>query len=629
MTNDADEIYRSAFVAGLEPDPVLTVSEWAERSRILSSRATSESGPWRNSRTPYLSEIMDSLSATSRVRSVVFMKGAQIGATEAGNNWIGYTIAHDPCPMLVVLPTVELAKRSSRQRIDPMIEDSPEVCARVKSRRERDSGNTILSKEYVGGLLVLTGANSAVGLRSMPFRNGFFDELDAWPGDVDGEGDPEAIAARGMRTYPRSKEFKVSTPTIAGRSRIEAGFLDSDRRFYHVPCPDCDEFQKLVWRNVRWENGDLSTVAYCCEHCGSLIPEYKKTKMLERGIWIPEVPELSDSRRGYHLSSLYSPLGWFSWTEAAEMFTKTTRNSRLLRVFVNTVLGETYEEKGEAPPWEEIYRRRESYKIGTVPAGGVFLTMGVDVQGDYLQGEVVAWGPNHESWSVEAPVFRGDTDTAEPWDELGRYLAKTFEREDGEDLPILRCAIDTGYRTTIVYTWIREQGRPELLMPVKGAEGRVQLIALPKAVDVSSAGRKLSRGLKVWTIGTDLAKGELYGYLKTAPPLEASDPFPAGYCHFPEYDSEFFRQLTAEQLVARIIRGYRRYLWEKTRPRNEAIDCRVYARAAAAQLGMDRMTPEDWERLGSSPPASSSPAKKTKKKTRTGYLDRKRRARGR
>src|SRR6478609_8064235 len=224
----AEEIYSQAAAEGALPDPLLTISQWADKYRTLSQRASSEPGRWRNERTPYLREIMDCLSPSSPTERTVFMKGAQIGGTECGNNWIGYVIHQAPGPMMAVQPTVEMAKRNSKQRIDPLIEESEVLRKLVQSPRSRDSGNTVLSKEFPGGVLVMTGANSAVGLRSMAARFLFLDEVDAYPGDVAGEGDPIALAEARARTFGwRRKAFLVSTPTIAGRSRIEREYLAS------------------------------------------------------------------------------------------------------------------------------------------------------------------------------------------------------------------------------------------------------------------------------------------------------------------------------------------------------------------------------------------------------------------
>src|SRR5512146_826438 len=267
LQTPTEEIYSAAARAGARPDPLLTISQWADKYRILSQRASAEPGPWRTERTPYLREIMDCLSPSSPVERVVFMKAAQIGATESGNNWIGYVIHQAPGPMMAVQPTVEMAKRNSKQRIDPLIEESNVLRELVKDPRSRDSGHTVLSKEFPGGVLVMTGANSAVGLRSMAARYLFLDEVDAYPGDVEGEGDPVNLATARTRTFARRKVFMCSTPKISGLSRIEAAFEESDQRRYWVPCPECGEFQTLKFAQLDWPKGKPDKVAYVCEHC--------------------------------------------------------------------------------------------------------------------------------------------------------------------------------------------------------------------------------------------------------------------------------------------------------------------------------------------------------------------------
>jgi len=275
-----------AWRDGLEPDPLLTVSEWADRHRMLAARASAEPGRYRTARTPYMRAIMDALSPAHVCRRVVFMKAAQIGATEAGNNWIGFAIHQAPGPMLAVQPTVELAKRNSRQRIDPLIEESPALRERVKPARSRGSGNTMLSKEFAGGLLIMTGANSAVGLRSTPARYIFLDEVDAYPASADDEGDPVTLAeARSLTFAHRRKVFLVSTPTIRGLSRIEREYEASDRRRYFVPCPHCGHRQWLEFERLRWEKGQPETAAYHCAACEEPIAEHHKTAMLEPGEW--------------------------------------------------------------------------------------------------------------------------------------------------------------------------------------------------------------------------------------------------------------------------------------------------------------------------------------------------------
>ena len=561
---------------------------------MLSQTASAEPGRWRTDRTPYLREIMDCLSPSSGVEKVVFMKGAQVGGTEAGNNWIGYVIDQAPGPMLVVLPTVEMGKRWSKGRFAPLIDDTPAIRAKVKDPRSRDAGNTVQSKEFPGGIVVITGANSAVGLRSMPVRYLFMDEIDGYPGDADGEGDPVSLAVQRTATFARRKILEVSTPTVSGLSRIEKEFQTTDQRFFHVPCPVCGHMQVLKWSQLRWQDNDPSTVHYHCEACDTPIPNHGKSRMLEGGEW--RSTAVGDGKtRGYHLSSLYSPVGWFSWEEAVRAFLKAKDDESLLKVWVNTTLGETWVEKGEAPDWQRLYERREEYAIGDIPAAAVVLTAGADVQKDRIEVEIVAGGKGKESWSVAYQVLTGDPAQTAVWLDLAVLLQTTYRHPSGVDLPIAMLAIDSGYATQSVYDWVRRQpaGR---VMAVKGMERAIAPLGSPSTVDVTVQGKRLRRGVKVWTVGVGLIKSELYQWLQLA---ADENGFPSGYCHFPRYDAEYFKQLTAEQLVTKTVKGYPKREWQKLRERNEALDCRIYARAAAIALGMDRWNAARWEALAS------------------------------
>lgn len=596
MLKTGEEIYAEAAAAGARPDPLLTISEWADEYRVLSTRASAEPGPWRTDRTPYLREIMDCLSPSSPLERVVFMKGAQLGATECGNNWIGYVIHQAPGPMMGVQPTVEMAKRNSKQRIDPLVEESEVLRKLVRDPRSRDSGNTVLAKEFPGGVLILTGANSAVGLRSMAARYLFLDEVDAYPGDVDGEGDPIQLALARARTFARRKILLVSTPKIAGLSRIEASFAESDQRRYWVPCPVCGEFQTLQFAQLTWPKGKPEQAVYICEHCRARIENHQKHWMLPRGEW--RASAAGDGRTaGFHLSSLYSPVGWFGWSDAAAMFEKAQGNPMLLQVFVNTVLGETWTQMGEAPDWQRLYDRRETYRLGTVPVGGLFLTAGVDVQRDRIESQIVSWGRGRESWLVDYVVLDGDTARPEVWRRLTELLNTTYPHERGAQLGIVGMAVDSGWATQEVYAWARQQG-PGRVLVIKGHESGSAPIGQPSAVEVTVAGKRIKRGVKVWPVATSMLKSEFYGWLKLErPTVESGEPFPPGFCHYPQMPEEFFKQLTAEQLIPRLVKGYRRMEWVKTRERNEGLDTRIYARAAASQFGIDRFNERHWKAL--------------------------------
>ncbi|WP_457650868.1 phage terminase large subunit family protein [Profundibacter sp.] len=613
---DGAEEIRRAWLAGLAPDPALTVSEWSDRHRILSSRAASEAGPYRTARTPYMREIMDALSPSDSARRVVFMKAAQVGATEAGNNWLGYCIHQAPGPFLLVQPTVDTAKRLSQQRIAPLIEESPELRERISPSRSKDSGNTILAKRFPGGQLVLTGANSAVGLRSMPARWVFLDEVDAYPGDVDGEGDPIALAeARCASFGHRAKLFLASTPTITGASRVEREYELSDKRRYHVPCPHCGALQWLQFERLRWEKGKPETASYVCEHCEEPIDERFKTQMMaeENGAcWMATADDETRERAeaagivGYHINGLYSPLGWLSWAEIARKWEEAVGNDAALKTVKNTILGETWQEKGEAPDWERLYERREDWKLGTVPPGALVLTAGADVQRDRLEIDVWGWGRGNESWLVDHVVLDGDTAQEAVWREMTEFLGSTWEHANGQQMALARLAIDTGdgVTTASVYSWARSVGRGQVIA-VKGVGGfdRSTPVDGPSYVEVTAAGRKLKRGLQLWKVAGAVFKSETYRYLRLPKPTEEElaegSGWPAGYVHIAKgTPAEWFKQLTAEQLVTiKTKQGFQKLEWQKTRDRNEALDCRVYARAAAWLMGIDRWDDRRWEEL--------------------------------
>lgn len=611
----AEEIDR-AWKAGLAPDPALSVSEWADRHRFLSSRAASEPGPYRTNRTPYMRAIMDALSPSSPARRVVFMKAAQIGATEAGNNWVGFCMHRAPGPILAVQPTTDLAKRLSQQRIEPLIDESPALRELVMPSRSRDSGNTVMAKRFPGGQLILTGANSAVGLRSMPARWVFLDEVDAYPGDVDGEGDPVALAeARTSSFGHRSKMFLASTPTIRGVSRIEREFELSDQQRYHCPCPFCGGLQWLKFERLRWEPGQPETARYICEHCEEPIEERHKTRMMDEAngaCWMPTADDETQAAAeaagtiGFHLSALYSPLGWLSWEEIARSWEAAVGNDAALKTLKNTILGETWQERGEAPDWQRLYERRERWQLGTAPEGVLVLTAGADVQRDRIEIDVWGWGRGLRSWLVDHVVIEGDTARPEIWADLDDFLVETWEHAGGAKMALARLAIDSGDGTTTdaVYRWVRRAGQAHVIA-VKGVAGfdRASPVDGPTFVEVTEGGRKLRRGVQLWKVAGAVFKSETYRFLRLAAPTDEEIAegarHPDGYIHIPRgVTAEWLKQLTAEQLVSRKSRtGYQKLEWEKTRDRNEALDCRVYARAAAWLMGVDRWSESKWEAL--------------------------------
>lgn len=601
MLSDAYEVFRSSFLEAICPPPIVTVSEWSDQHRMLPSKTSSEPGKWRTDRTPYLRAIMDELSHMSKTKEVVFMKSSQVGGTESGNNWIGYIVDYMPSTTMIVWPTLPDVKKNSKLRIDPLFEETPRLRGKISIGKNKDKKNTSVFKEFDGGALIMTGANSASGLRSVPAKYLFLDEIDAYPDDVEGEGDPISLVQARSRTFSRRKIFKVSTPTFKGRSKIEKEFKKSDQRHYHVPCPHCHEKQKLEFRNLQYETspidgGEIVTYcAYFCIHCGEEIQENNKTKMLLAGEWIKENPE-SDVA-GFHINSLYSPLGWYSWKEICQDWVDAQGNSELLMAFHNTILGETYEESGDKPEHEYLYQRREQYEIGTVPRGALFLTCAVDVQKDRLEAEVIGWGKNKERWSIDHRVISGDVQDDQTWRELEIYIGSTFAHVDGHDMPIKIVGVDSGYMTSKVYDFCRKFS-PKRVVPLKGEMTLPQIVGSPRAVEVKDNGKINRRGLKLWKVGTNLIKSEIYADLKKKEPLDLLDGYPNGFIHFPEYEMEYFLQLTAEERsIQKDSKGFSKVIWKKKRERNEILDLHVYNRALAAIIGIDRLSGEQLDKL--------------------------------
>ena len=586
--------WRAGFLDGLRPEEPLTVSEWADRYRKLSSKASAEPGPWRTGRTPYLREPMDCLSSNSPVQRVVMMFAAQTGKTEAGSNWLGYVIDHAPGPMLCVQPTVEMAKRLSKQRLESMITDTPCLAAKIAPARARDSGNTMFSKEFSGGIMLLTGANSATGLRSAPCRYLFADEVDAFPSDVDGEGDPVALAERRTTTFARRKILLTSTPTVKDFSRIEAEYLRSDQRRFYVPCPSCGGMQWLQWPRLKWDAKRPGDVRYQCEHCGERFEENHKAAMLSAGEWRATAP--SDGRTaGFQLSGLYSPLGWCSWEQLVDDFLRAKSDAPALKVFVNTRLAETWEEDyAAAVSADGLMGKRLAYESGTCPAGVVLLTCGVDVQDNRLAVSVWGWGEGETGWMIWHQELMGDPTQMEVWAQLDQVLVTEWATAAGKALKVSQVAVDSGgHCTHEVYRYVRDRVRQNVVA-IKGSSRRNSpAVGKGNKVDVSWQGRVLKRGVTLYQLGTDTIKTTLFGRLRH------NEAGGIGTLYFGmAADEEYFRQLTSERQALRYHRGFPIREWvKKAGDRNEALDCVVYAYAAMLLFSRRMNRATMWQQL--------------------------------
>lgn len=586
------DAWRNGFLEGLRPETPLTVSEWADRHRRLSSKASAEPGPWRTDRTPYLREPMDCLSSESPVQRVVMMFAAQTGKTEAGSNWLGYVIDHAPGPMLCVQPTVEMAKRLSKQRLESMITETPCLAAKIAPARARDSGNTMFSKEFSGGIMLLTGANSATGLRSAPCRYLFCDEVDGFPADVDGEGDPVSLAERRTTTFARRKILLTSTPTVKDFSRIEAEYQRSDQRRFYVPCPACGAMEWLKWSQLKWDEGKPESARYQCEHCGERFAEMHKPAMLRGGEWRATAPS-NGRTAGFHLSGLYSPLGWCSWEQLVDDFLRAKGDAPALKSFVNTRLAETWEEDYAAKVSADgLMARRLDYKPGVCPTGVVLLTAGVDVQDNRLAVSVWGWGDGETGWLVWHQELMGDPTQTEVWEQLDQVIATEWETESGRHLKLAQVAVDSGgHCTHEVYRYVRDrvgQG----VVAIKGSSRRNSpAVGKGSKVDVNWRGKVIKRGVTLYSLGTDTIKTTLFGRLRHN---EAKGGLNFGLAA----DDEYYRQLTSERQALRYHRGFPIREWvKKAGDRNEALDCAVYGYAAMLIYGRKMNKATMWEQL--------------------------------
>jgi phage terminase large subunit GpA-like protein len=615
---EVDDIIARAMGAW-RPPPVLSLSAWADEYYVLSAETSAEPGRWRT--IPYQREIMDAFT-DPKIRIVVVMKSARVGYTLMLMAMIGYYMHQDPTSIMVVQPTVDDAKGWSKESLAPMLRDVPVLAAiavrdveeKSKSKgKKKDGSDTLLLKTFPGGVLDAVGANSGTGFRRKSRRVVGFDEVDAYPASAGDEGDQISLGMKRSDSFYNRKAVLGSTPLIAGASRIEDQFLAGDQRRYHVPCPTCGHKDFLVFdreaargHRMRWPDDpeDPSKAYFVCRGKGCRIEHKDKRWMVERGEWIPDNP--SSTTRSYHLWAALSYSPNATWAHIATEFLAAKKDPDKLKTFVNTTLGETWKEKGEAPEWERLYLRREKYAIGSVPEGVLVLTCGVDVQKDRLMYEVVGWAASKENWSVDAGTIWGDTSLPSTWAKLDELLARPFIGHDGAIHTISLMAVDSGYNTQVVYNWARRKPMSRVIA-TKGRAGAYALVGKASPVEVTWNGKTLRRGYKVWPIGVDIAKGELYGWLGLE--IDENGEIPPGFCHFPEHSEEFFKQITAEHLVTSTNKRSRqtRREWHVLPNReNHWLDCRVMARVAVAVLGIDRLASSAQARSAS--PATAAAA---------------------
>ncbi len=571
---------------------------------------------------------MDAISDPS-IREVILPWSAQTGKTSSLINGLGYYIHTDPCPMMWISTTIIEVESFAKTRFSAFRRDNPVIAERVLGIGPKKS--TLDEWKFPGGRLLFRGSNSPVGLRSNPIRVLIMDEVDGYPFSTV-EGEPTMLARKRLQAYEAvgiSKAILASTPASASESRIWPAYLRSDQRKFFVPCPHCGAEQTLCetvaefMATVKWDKSSSgkhlpATAQIHCKECGAGWNEQQRKEAVSKGRWIAQAPEVT-SIAGFWINELYSSFS--SLERVVTQFLVAKDEPRRFQQWVNLVLGVPWEDETEGETeWKRVYEKREDYPIGVVPKGAVTVTAGVDVQSDRLEVEIVAWNARFESWSMDYRIFRGDPRKEEVWKELDVLLEERFPKEGAEEVPTLRIAVlgvDAGYATDQVEKWVAKKSQRRVIATRGESQRRIDYpIGTPRRVEMQRPGKKRQRGIVLYPLGVDWMKEELlHGWLRQERPtdeeLASGVEHPSGYCHFPRaYGQEYFQQLCSEKKIWRVNKmGNRKLIWEKVFERNEALDCRLIARAAACFAGLDRlaMRPAPRERKVVPAPTPEAP----------------------
>lgn len=580
----------SRGLAGMQPPENLTVTEWAECKRYLSTEASAEPGLWRTSRTPYLRAIMDAFT-DPKIRHIVFVAASQVGKTEVINNIIGYIIDQNPGSILFVHPTTIDAREFSKLRIAPMIRDSPAVRRRIAAPKSRDSGNTLLQKSYPGGILTLCGSNEAHALASKPIRYVFGDERDRWAQSAGTEGDPWELAMARQTTFYNAKAVEVSTPTIRGSSNIAKSFAKGTMERWKSQCPHCGEFHEIQWKDIRYKAEEtvvnhertytVHDVFWICPGCSCVSEEATMKKQPAK--WVAENPAAyANGVRSFWLNAFVSP--WASWESICLKYQNALGDTGKMQVVYNTCFGQLWEDRGDTQDPDTLLGRREVYEA-ELPEGVLVLTAGVDTQDDRMEYEIVGHGHFGETWGIEKGIIMGRPDDPATWDSLDMMVFDRVLRfKDGLGLKVSMSFVDEGGHFT---EWVRQFCRNRVgkkVFCIKGFPGADRpFTSPPKKQKIIIKNRYLGT---VWQyqLGVDSGKQIIMDNLK----VQAPGP---KYCHFPlrdDYGAMYFHGLLSEHLVPE-GKVRQRWVWTKIQghERNEPLDCRNYALAAFKVLPVD------------------------------------------
>jgi phage terminase large subunit GpA-like protein len=587
----ARELWQYISKNGLKPLPKTSVSQWADNYRMLSSGISAEPGKWKTSRAPYQKDIMNAFTEPG-IHRVVVKSSSQIGKSDMMNNVIGRFAHLDPCAIMMIQPTIDMAQDYSKTRIAPMIRDTKVLNNLFYDVKSRDANNTILSKVFPGGRLIMCGANSPAGLASRPIRILLADEVDRFPDSAGTEGDPVDLAAKRMTTFWNSCMGLFSTPTNEGTSRIDEEYLAGTQEEWQHKCPNCGEYHLLRhidmtvdYKEIKTPSGKktviVNDVKWRCPHCGFSFSE-KEMKQTPQKYISRNKDALKNGIRSFFVNGFTSP--WMTWSKIMREWLEAKGDPEREKVITNTVFGESYKQKGAFEDEQIFLRRRESYGA-ELPNGVLLLTAAIDTQDNRLEYEVVGWGKEEECWGIRKGIVLGAPNQARTWKEIDNILDKTYQFADGKGLKVVRTFIDSGgHYTSDVYNYCQKNfHKQRFAIKGRGGPGIPLIYKIAKANNAKAP---------LILLGVDDGKQQIMDR------LSINSPGPL-YFHFPQdegikelsnrgYDDLYFKGIISEHKKVYKRNGVLREVWETTKNvRNEPLDLRNYNLACMKSLKPD------------------------------------------
>lgn len=591
----ARELWQYISKNGLKPLPKTSVSQWADNYRMLSSGISAEPGKWKTSRAPYQKDIMNAFTEPG-IHRVVVKSSSQIGKSDMMNNVIGRFAHLDPCAIMMIQPTIDMAQDYSKTRIAPMIRDTKVLNNLFYDVKSRDANNTILSKVFPGGRLIMCGANSPAGLASRPIRILLADEVDRFPDSAGTEGDPADLAAKRMTTFWNSCMGLFSTPTNEGSSRIDEEYLAGTQEEWQHKCPNCGEYHLLRhidmtvdYKEIKTPSGKktviVNDVKWRCPHCGFSFSE-KEMKQTPQKYISRNADALKNGIRSFFVNGFTSP--WMTWSKIMREWLEAKGDPEREKVIMNTVFGESYKQKGAFEDEQIFLRRRESYGA-ELPNGVLLLTAAIDTQDNRLEYEVVGWGKEEECWGIRKGIVLGAPNQDRTWKEIDNILDKTYHFADGKGLKVVRTFIDSGgHYTSDVYNYCQKNfHKQRFAIKGRGGPGIPLIYKIAKANNAKAP---------LILLGVDDGKQQIMDRLS----IDSPGPL---YFHFPQdegikelsnrgYDDLYFKGIISEHKKVYKRNGVLREVWETTKNvRNEPLDLRNYNLACMKSLK------PDWDKL--------------------------------